>query len=88
MPQKPTLQNVIDNLIRESQSPFTVEDFSREVEKRWRKKMSKNSLSNLKRKLSDHKYIIETDANDYLPYSAVLEKIQHINQQAMTGPAP
>ncbi|MCH7623739.1 MAG: hypothetical protein IIB46_06620 [Nitrospinae bacterium] len=78
MPRKPTLQNVIDNLIRESQSPFTVEDFSREVEKRWRKKMSKTSLSHLKRKLSDHKYIIGTDANDYLPYSAVLEKIQHI----------
>lgn len=65
-------------MIRESQSPFTVEDFSREVEKRWRKKMSKTSLNHLKRKLSDHKYIIGTDANDYLPYSAVLEKIQHI----------
>ena len=78
MPRKPTLQNVIDSLIRESQSPFTVEDFSREVEKRWRKKMSKTSLSHLKRKLSDHKCIIETDANDYLPFSAVLDKIQHI----------
>ena len=69
---------MIDNLIRESQSPFRVEDFAREVEKRWRKKMSKNSLNHLKRKLSDHKYIIGTDADDYLPYSAVLEKIQHI----------
>ncbi len=78
MPRKPTLQNVIDNLIRESQSPFRVEDFAREVEKRWRKKMSKNSLNHLKRKLSDHKYIIGTDADDFLPYSAVLEKIQHI----------
>lgn len=78
MPRKPTLQNVIDNLIRESQSPFTVEDFAGEVEKRWRKKMSKTSLNHLKRKLSDHKYIIGTDANDYLPCSAVLEKIRHI----------
>ena len=78
MPRKPTLQNVIDNLIRESQMPFTVEDFSKEVEKRWRKKMSKTSLTHLKQKLSSHKYIIETDSNDYLPYSVVLEKIQHI----------
>jgi len=78
MPRKPTLQNDIDNLIRESQSPFTVEDFASEVEKRWRKKMSKTSLNHLKRKLSDHKYIIGTDANDFLPYSAVLEKVQHI----------
>jgi hypothetical protein len=78
MPRKPTLQNVIDNLIRESHSPFRVEDFAREVEKRWRKKMSKNSLNHLKRKLSDHKYIIGTDSDDYLPYSAVLEKIRHI----------
>jgi len=78
MPRKPTLQNVIDNLILESQSPFKVEDFAREVEKRWRKKMSKTSLNHLKRKLSDHKYIIGTDTDDYLPYSVVLEKIQHI----------
>jgi hypothetical protein len=78
MPRKPTLQNVIDNLIRESQSPFTVEDFAREVEKRWRKKMSKTSFNHLKRKLSDHKYIIGTETDDYLPYSVVLEKIQHI----------
>ncbi len=78
MPRKPTLQNVIDNLIRESQTPFTVEDFAGEVEKRWRKKMSKTSLNHLKQKLSDHKDIIGTDANDFLPYTAVLEKVQHI----------
>jgi hypothetical protein len=78
MPRKPTLKTLIDNFIRESQTPFTVEDFAKEVEVRWRKKMSKTSMNHLKRKLSDHQYVIGTDSNDYLPYSAVLEKIQHI----------
>lgn len=40
--------------------------------------MSKTSLNHLKRKLSDHQYIIGTDSDDYVPYAAVLEKIQHI----------
>ena len=78
MPRKPTLQSLIDNLIRESHAPFTVEDFAKKVEKRWRKKISKTALDSLKRQLSDHQYIIGTNSNDYLPYSAVLEKIRHI----------
>ena len=78
MPRKPTLKTLIDNFIRESHAPFTVEDFAKEVEERWRKKISKTSMNHLKRKLSNHQYIIGTDSNDYLPYPAVLEKIQHI----------
>lgn len=69
---------MIDNLIRESHAPFTVEDFVKRVEERWRKKISKTTLDSLKRKLSDHQYIIGTNSSDYLPYPAVLEKIKHI----------
>ncbi|MFQ5450925.1 MAG: hypothetical protein ACE5E9_09870 [Nitrospinaceae bacterium] len=78
MPRKPSLQTLIDHLIRESRAPFTAEDLAKKIQERWRRKISKTTLDRLKRQLTDHDCIIGTDSEDFLPCQAVLEKIGHL----------
>jgi hypothetical protein len=78
MPSKRTLQNVMDNLIKESLAPFSAEEFLKRLQEVLRKNLPAATLDTLKRDLSSHEYLIGLDSQDYLPYSAVLEKISHI----------
>lgn len=78
MPPKLTLQTLMDNLIRESQAPFSAEDFLQKVQKQWRRKISQSTLDNMKRGLSDHGFLIGLDSDDYLPCRVVLDKIGHV----------
>ena len=68
----------MDNLIKESLAPFSAEDFLKRLQEVLRKNLPTATLDTLKRDLSAHEYLIGLDSEDYLPYSAVLEKISHI----------
>ncbi len=85
MSHRQTLQTLIDDLIRESRTPFTAEDLEQRIQQRWRRKISESTLAQLKGKLSDHHYIVGTDSDDFLPYQAVLNKIGHIPLQVDLG---
>jgi hypothetical protein len=78
MSSKRTLQTLMDNLIKESLAPFSAEEFLKKVQEVLRKNLPADTLNNLKQNLSSHDYLIGLDSEDYLPYSAVLEKINHI----------
>ncbi len=75
MPPKLTLHKLAENLIRESRTPFTTDDFERKIRKKWQRKISISTLNKLKRKLSSHHRLIGFDSNDFLPVPAILQKI-------------
>jgi len=85
MSQKRTLQNLIDDLILESQGPFTTAEFVQRVEKRWPRKISKSTLGRLKRRLSYHDGLIGMEDDDFLPCKTVLDKIAPLSLSLELG---
>ena len=85
MASKLTLSKLAENLIRESDAPFTAEDYLNRIKERWRRKISPSTLAGLRRKLVDHDFLIDMETDDYLPYRAVLEKLGPIPVAILPG---
>jgi len=85
MPQKLTLKKLIDHLIHESQNPFTTDEFVQRIQKRWPRKISRSTLGRLKRKLNVHDGLIGIEADDFLPFKAVLNKVGHLSLAVELG---
>ncbi|MGP0566113.1 MULTISPECIES: hypothetical protein [unclassified Nitrospina] len=78
MSQRLTLQTLAENLIRESQTPFTLEDYVSRIQERWRRRIAPDTLDHLKAKLSNHDYLIEVGDNDFLPFRLILNRLGRI----------
>ena len=85
MASKLTLNKLAENLIRESNVPFTAEDFLNRIKERWRRKISPSTLADLRQKLVNHDFLIGMETNDYLPYKAVLERLGSIPISVLPG---
>jgi len=85
MASKLTLNKLAENLIRESNAPFTTEDYLNRIKERWRRKISPSTLADLRQKLVDHDFLIDMETDDYLPYKAVLEKLGSVAVSVAPG---
>lgn len=79
MSSRPTLHKLAEDVIRELRAPFSADDFVVRLKERWQRKIADTTLHHLKQKLAGHESLIEIRSNDYLPYQAVLKKIQDIS---------
>jgi hypothetical protein len=78
MNKKRTLKTITDEVIRESESLCNAEEILTEIKTRWRRKIAPATLDRLRQGLDHHQYLIGVDENDYLPYPAVMERLDHI----------
>ena len=79
MPSKLTLQRLAENLIQESSTPFTADDFENKIQEKWQREIPTSTLKQLKKKLANHHHLIGTNSNNFLPVPVVLEKIKNIS---------
>jgi len=79
MNKKRTLKAVTDEVIRESSSPCNAEEILAKVKTRWRRKIAPATLDRLRQGLERHQYLIGVEENEYLPYRAVMERLNHIS---------
>ena len=85
MASKLTLNKLAENLIRESNEPFSTEDYINRIQERWRRKISPSTLADLRQKLVNHNFLIGMETNDYLPYKAVLERLGSVPVSVAPG---
>ncbi len=85
MPTKKTLNKLTEEMIRESQFPFTVQDFAKNLEGRWQKQINESTLKKVKRILLNHSYLIGLEENDFVPFRAVIEKIGPVSLSLQLG---
>jgi len=85
MPYKLTLHKLAENLIQESSTPFTADDFESKIQEKWQHKIPTSTLKRLKKKLSKHHNLIRTNSNDFLPVPVVLEKLKKISLSLRLG---
>ncbi|MCF8721869.1 hypothetical protein [Nitrospina gracilis] len=78
MPPRLTLHTLAETLIRESQAPFTLEDYVSRIQERWRRRIAPDTLDHLKAKLNNHDYLIEVGDNDFLPFRLILNRLGRI----------
>ena len=79
MPSKLTLNKLAENLIQESNTSFTADDFGNKIQEKWKQEIPISTLKQLKNKLSKHHYLIGTDSNDFLPISVAIKKIENLS---------
>ena len=63
MPSKLTLHKLAENLIQESSTPFTADDFESKIQEKWQHKIPTSTLKRLKKKLSKHHNLIRTNSH-------------------------
>ncbi|SVE52427.1 uncharacterized protein METZ01_LOCUS505281, partial [marine metagenome] len=85
MPYKLTLHKLAENLIQESSTPFTADDFESKIQEKWQQKIPTSTLKRLKKKLSKHHNLIKTNSSDFLPVPVVLEKLKKISLSLRLG---
>jgi len=85
MSSKLTLHKLAENLILESSTTFTADDFENKIQKKWQRKIPTSTLKQLKKKLSKHHHLIGTDSNDFLPVPVVLKKIKNLSLSLRLG---
>ena len=78
MPAKLTLNKLAENLILKSSTSFSSDDFEKRILETWHQEIPISTLNRLKKKLSTHNHLIETNGNDFLPVSVALQKIKNI----------
>ena len=66
MAKKLTLKKLTEEIIRESQGFFTINDFSKNLESRWEKQISESALKKVRRILLNHHYLIGINENDFV----------------------
>ena len=79
MKTKITLNKLTEEIIRESKDPFTVNEFTRNLESRWQKQISDSYLKKVKKILLNHHYLIGVKEDDFVPCRNIVEKIKHIS---------
>ena len=79
MPAKLTLNKLAENLILESNTPFSSGDFEKTIREKWRQEIPNSILKKLKKKLFAHDYLIETNTDDFLPIPVALQKIKNLS---------
>ena len=80
-----TLNNLAEEIIRESKHPFTINDFAENLKTRWQKKISDSSLKKVRQILLNHHSLIGIKENDFVPCRAVIQKIHHISLSVPLG---
>ena len=80
-----TLNKLAEEIIRESKRPFTINDFAKNLETRWKKQISDSSLKKVRQILLNHHSLIGIKENDFVPCRAVIKKIHHISLSAPLG---
>ena len=79
MPAKLTLNKLAENLILESNTPFSSGDFEKTIQEKWQQEIPNSTLKKLKKKLFAHNYLIETNTDDFLPIPVALQKIKNLS---------
>ena len=79
MPAKLTLNKLAENLILESNTPFSSGDFEKTIREKWQQEIPSSTLKKLKKKLFAHNYLIETNTDDFLPIPVALQKIKNLS---------
>ena len=79
MAAKLTLNKLAENLILQSSTSFSSDDFEKSILERWRQEIPVSTLKRLKKKLSTHNDLIETKENDFLPIPVALKKINNLS---------
>ena len=79
MPAKLTLNKLAENLILESNTPFSSGDFEKTIREKWQQEIPSSTLKKLKKKLLAHNYLIETNTDDFLPLPVALQKIKNLS---------
>ena len=79
MPLKLTLNRLAENLILESSTPFSSGDFEKTIREKWQQEIPTSTLKRLKKKLFTHNYLIEKNADDFLPIPVALQKIKNLS---------
>ena len=85
MTKKITLNKLTEEIIRESKKPFSINDFTKNLESRWDKQMSESALKKVRRILLNHHCLIGVKENDFVPCRAVIEKISHVSLSFQLG---
>ena len=80
-----TLNKLAEEIICESKYPFTINDFTKNLETRWKKQISGSSLKKVRQILFDHHSLIGIKENDFVPCRAVIQKIHHISLSVPLG---
>ncbi len=75
MTKRLTLHKLAENLIRDSQAPFTADEFVSRIQEHWHRRIAPSTLNDLREKLFDHDFLIGIDQKSYVPYSAVFQHI-------------
>ncbi|CAI2719550.1 hypothetical protein [Nitrospina watsonii] len=78
MPSRLTLQTLAESLIRESEAPFTLEEYVSRIQESWQRRIAPQTLNHLKAKLNNHDYLIEVGDNDFLPFRLILDRLGRI----------
>jgi hypothetical protein len=78
MPAKLTLNKLAENLILKSNTSFTSADFEKKILALWHHEIPTSTLKRLKKKLSSHNDLIETNGNCFLPIPLALQKIKNL----------
>ncbi len=78
MPAKLTLNKLAENLILKSNTSFTSDDFEKKILALWHQEIPTSTLKRLKKKLSSHNDLIETNGNCFLPIPLALQKIKNL----------
>ena len=73
-----TLEQLVDDLIREARSPFTAGLFVKKMRERWRRRIAPATISNLLQRLDEHELLIGEEEKEFLPYKAVFEKMGRV----------
>ena len=79
MTKNSTLNKLAEEIIRDSKRPFTINDFAKNLETRWKKQISDSSLKKVRQILLNHHSLIGIKENDFVPCRAVIKKIHHIS---------
>ncbi len=85
MTKKITLNKLAEEIIRESKSPFTINDFAKNLECRWQKQISESAFKKVRRILLNHHCLIGVKENDFVPCRTVIEKISHVSLSFQLG---
>lgn len=85
MSNRTTLNRLAEKLITESRTPFSIEEFAKNLEGRWKKQISESTMKRLEKVLLNHSSLIGIHDRDFIPFWAVVDKIRHVSLSVQLG---
>ena len=79
MPAKLTLNKLAESFILASNTHFSSSDFEKIIREKWQQEIPVSTLKRLKKKLSNHNHLIETNVDDFLPIPVALQKVKNLS---------